>query len=191
MTQHAQLPVDSLVSNPLLKCFLEEPENLRLFCEGDHEELERRFAEHYFEMRFLGFIRKHIHYEAQHLLRKSRAMHRQEPLWLNGTVGDEEGTGHETLDLVEDPDVSVEEKVVERTEALGDLTSNEALHAALQSLTEKQQLILQLLYVEGLTEQEAADVLGISQQAVNKSKRKSLAQLRRKIGVNKKRKESR
>ncbi|TCP53831.1 RNA polymerase sigma factor (sigma-70 family) [Tumebacillus sp. BK434] len=179
MAQHAQLPVESLASNPLLKCFLEEPENQRLYGAGAREELERRFADHYFEIRFLGFIRKHIHYEAQHLLRKTRTKQQIEPLWLNRTVGDEEGTGLEALDLIEDPAESVEDKVIARTDALEDITPHEGLHRALQSLSPRQQLILQLLFVECLTEQEAAEVLEISQQAVNKCKRKALAEIKR------------
>ncbi|ASS74439.1 hypothetical protein CIG75_05175 [Tumebacillus algifaecis] len=183
MTQFAQLPVGSLVRNPLLRCFLEEPENQRLFCEGKREELERRFADYYFEMRFLSFVRKHIHFEAQHLLRKVRRKQIQEPLSLNQKVGDAEGTGRETLDLIVDTTVSVEEKVIAQTSALDDLTPHEGLHRALQTLPHKQQLILQLLFVEGLTEQEAAEILGISQQAINKNKRKALAMIRGQLEV--------
>lgn len=183
MTQPAQWPIGSQFSNPLLKSFLAEPENQRLFCQGEAEELERRFADHYFERRFLSFIRKHIHYEAQHLLRRLRRKQQVEPLLLNRKVSDEEGTGFEAVTLLADRSMSVEERVVGRTIALADLTSNEQLHVALQTLSPKQQLVLHLLFVEGLSEPEAADTLSISQQAVNKSKGKALEQIRRQLGV--------
>ncbi|KEO83073.1 sigma factor-like helix-turn-helix DNA-binding protein [Tumebacillus flagellatus] len=184
---NTQLPVVPFFSNPLLHRFLQSAENRRLFTnviltrnEADRLELERRFAEHYFEMRFLGFVRKHIHYEALHLLNKCRAKERQEALILNTPLGDESGS-RERIELLEDPGLSVEETVVESSEEWVDLTGNPALHEAIQGLTHKQQTVLYLLYVKERTEAEAAQELGVSQQAINKLKRASLAVLREKL----------
>ncbi|HEU4965180.1 MAG TPA: sigma-70 family RNA polymerase sigma factor [Bacilli bacterium] len=173
--------------NPLLQRFLQEEDNRRLYQqvvseerEEDRRELERRFAEHYFEMRFLGYVRKHIHYEALHLLRKSRDRRRIESLLLNADAYGDEG-GVERLEQVEDESVRLEEQVVERTEELADLTGHGPLHRALFELTVKQRLVLDLLYVRQMTEQEAGDRLGVSQQAVNKIKRQSLHRLRKRL----------
>lgn len=183
-----QSPVVPFFNNPLLHRFLLDAENRHLFTsvimdrnETDRLELERRFEEHYFEMRFLGFVRKHIHYEALHLLSKNRARQQQEPLTLNMMVGGEDGSGFERIELLEDPNRSVEEEVVEHTLELGNLTEDPALHRALLGLTEKQQTVLYLLYVKGMTEQEIADLLHVSQQAINKVKKASLTLLRRKM----------
>lgn len=181
-------PVVPFFSNPLLHRFLQSAENRRLFTnviltrrEADRLELERRFAEHYFEMRFLGFVRKHIHYEALHLLNKSRAKAKQEPLLLNTPLSADDLGGHERIELLEDPSISVEQKVVEEAEELSNLTGNPALHEAIQGLTQKQQTVLYLLYVKQRTEAEAAEELGVSQQAINKVKQASLTLLRKKL----------
>lgn len=179
-------PTATVTNNPLLRRFLQDPDNQRLYetvfahgREQDRLELETRFAEHFFEMRFLGYVRKHLHFEALHLLRKNRSRSQREPLVLNADAFSEDGSGIERLDLLEDPGERVEERVVERTEELGNLTGHGPLHEALFKLTDKQQLVLDLLYVRQLTEQEAGDRLGVSQQAVNKIKRQSLHRLRK------------
>jgi RNA polymerase sigma factor (sigma-70 family) len=184
-----QSPVVPFFSNPLLHRFLQSADNRRLFTnvvltrnEADRLELERRFAEHYFEMRFLGFVRKHIHYEALHLLNKSRAKAQQEPLLLNMPLSAEESGGHERIELLEDPHTSVETQVMEESEELLNLTGNPALHEAIQGLTHKQQTVLYLLYVKQRTEAEISVELGVSQQAINKLKQSSLSLLRKKMG---------
>lgn len=183
-------PVVPFFSNPLLQRFLQNVEHNELFSrvilfgrEADRQDLERRFAEYYFEMRFLGYVRKHIHYEAMHLLNKSRAHHRKESLLLNTRIGGEEGEGKERVELLPDSSVSVEGRVVDDTFELTNLTDNPSLHEALQSLTPKQQTVMYLLYVKQCTEQEAALMLGVSQQAINKVKRSCLALLRRRLGA--------
>jgi len=189
MSRTQSSPVVPFFSNPLLHRFLQSAENRRLFTnviltrnEADRLELERRFAEHYFEMRFLGFVRKHIHYEALHLLTKSRAKAKQEQLILNTPLSTEAGGGgHERIELLEDPNTSVEGVVIEDSEELLNLTGNPALHEAIQGLTQKQQTVLYLLYVKQRTEAEASLELGVSQQAINKLKLTSLSLLRKKL----------
>lgn len=183
---HIQSPVVPFFNNPLLHRFLQDAENRRLFTEvimgqqeEDRQELERRFAEHYFEMRFLGYVRKHIHYEALHLISKNRSRQQQEPLVLNMVLGDDEGHGMERIDLLVDPQMSVEGEVVEQTEELVNLTEDPGLHQALLGLSQKQQTVLYLLYVKQMTEQEVANTLHVSQQAINKVKKSSLGHLRR------------
>jgi RNA polymerase sigma factor (sigma-70 family) len=180
-------PVVPFFSNPLLQRFMQESEVRHLFAEaagggeGACMELEQRFAEFYYEMRFLGFVRKHIHFEALHVLRRNRARKSQEALLLNSVHGGEDGQGLERIELVPDPRVSVEGEVVGRTIDLGDLTHDPQLHAALQELTEKQRQVLDLLYVKQMTEQEAAAMLGVSQQSINKVKKHCLSRIRRRL----------
>lgn len=182
-------PVVPFFSNPLLHRFLQVPENRHLFSqavleedESSRLELERRFADYYYEMRFLGFIRKHIHYEALHLLGKCRTRQQLEQLLLNTPLSNAEDDGAQRIEMLEDPSRSVEEEVVGETQELSDITDDRDLHEAIQSLTQKQQTVLYMLYVEQLTEGEAAKLIGVSQQAINKVKRASLTLLRRKLG---------
>ena len=183
-------PVVPFFNNPLLQRFMQDPDNRELFHDVlshaedvDRLELERRFAEFYYEMRFLGFVRKHIHYEAMHVLRKVRQRQTHESLLLNSPVGGEDSNGMERIETIPDTSVSVESAVVDKTHVLDDLAADPLLHEALGQLTERQQLVLDLLYVQKLTEQEAAEVLGVSQQSVNKLKKHSLNRIRRRLGA--------
>jgi RNA polymerase sigma factor (sigma-70 family) len=54
----------------------------------------------------------------------------------------------------------------------------ESLREALQRLDAKERHLVQLYYFDGLTERKAADILKISQPAVNKLKRKTISKLR-------------
>jgi RNA polymerase sigma factor (sigma-70 family) len=187
--KRTQSPKVPFFSNPLLHRFLQVEENRNMFMnvimagsEKDRVELERRFAEYYFEMRFLGFVRKHIHYEALHLLK--RRHHRQsfESLMLNSSMG-RDAEGREHIEMLEDPSVSVEAQVVDRVIDLEDLVENQALHQAIQSLTQKQQTVLYLLFIKQMTEADAALALGVSQQSINKVKQQSLQSIRRQLAA--------
>ncbi len=54
----------------------------------------------------------------------------------------------------------------------------ECLREALQSLSEQERKIVELHYYGGLTEQETADMLSVSQQTVNKKKHRLIRKLR-------------
>lgn len=68
------------------------------------------------------------------------------------------------------------EEMVERGQTL------ELLYSALETLAEEEQALLDALFYEGMTEREYADSIGVSQQAVNKRRRKLLAKLRKLMG---------
>jgi len=54
----------------------------------------------------------------------------------------------------------------------------ENLREALQSLSEKERLLIECIYYDGLTEKETATILMIAQQTVNKKKHKIIKKLR-------------
>ena len=68
--------------------------------------------------------------------------------------------------------VPVEDRFADQDEA-------ERLKVSLSALGDDDRLLLQHLFWDGRTESEVASGLGISQQAVNKRKRKILSELRR------------
>lgn len=180
-----QLPKVPFFSNPLLHRFLQVEENRNMFVnvimagsKNDRVELEKRFAEYYFEMRFLGYVRKHIHYEALHLLKRSHHRQKLESLMLNTSAGRDDD-GRERIEMLQDPSVSVEEQVVDQVFRLEELTDNQVLHQAIQGLTQKQQTVLYMLFIQQMTEADAAIALGVSQQSINKVKQQSLASIRR------------
>ena len=64
------------------------------------------------------------------------------------------------------------------TEAYEESQLLECLCEALQTLTEEERRLVEYIYYDGLTERKVADILGISQQAVGKQKRRVIAKLR-------------
>ena len=57
-------------------------------------------------------------------------------------------------------------------------TTTPVLEEALQTLPEREQLILRLRFVDGLTQSEIADRIGVSQMHVSRLLTASIAQLR-------------
>ena len=61
---------------------------------------------------------------------------------------------------------------------------NKELGDAIKILNARQQLIIELIYFKGMTQQEVADLFGISKQAINKLLNKIYKKLREKIKKN-------
>jgi RNA polymerase sigma factor, sigma-70 family len=62
-----------------------------------------------------------------------------------------------------------------------DVIADKRVLDAVQTLTEKEREILALLYLRNLKEVEAATLLGTSQQAVSKTKKRALLKLRKQL----------
>lgn len=94
---------------------------------------------------------------------------------LDETIAtDKEGDSLKILDLVIDSDSLPEHRIVE-TESVEELT------AAVESLTEREQLVLALYYHEGLTLKEIGHVLEVSESRVSQIHTKAITALRRKL----------
>lgn len=64
---------------------------------------------------------------------------------------------------LEDKSPTVETSLIEEEECSNELAN---LHAAIAKLSKRHRLVIQLYYYEGKTQQEIADILGITQQSV-------------------------
>lgn len=94
---------------------------------------------------------------------------------LDETIAtDKEGDSLKIVDLVIDSDGLPEHKIVE-TESVEELT------AAVESLSEREQLVLALYYHEGLTLKEIGHVLEVSETRVSQIHTKAVMTLRRKL----------
>ena len=94
---------------------------------------------------------------------------------LDETIAtDKEGDSLKIVDLVIDSDGLPEHKIVE-TESVEELT------AAVESLSEREQLVLALYYHEGLTLKEIGHVLEVSESRVSQIHTKAVMTLRRKL----------
>jgi RNA polymerase sigma factor (sigma-70 family) len=57
-----------------------------------------------------------------------------------------------------------------------------AFYSALGDMTKKQQQVMKLLYIEGHTQQNAADILGVKQQSLEGIRNKAVRHIRKRLG---------
>jgi DNA-directed RNA polymerase specialized sigma subunit len=85
-------------------------------------------------------------------------------------------TYRETVDkTLDEPENNNDEKI--NFEHIEDIITDEKLHAMIKSMSIRQKQILYFIFLKDCTEETAADIIGVSQQAVNKIKRNILKQL--------------
>lgn len=63
---------------------------------------------------------------------------------------------------------------------VGDVIDREILHALIKELTERQKMVLNLVYFEEMRQQDVADYLGIKQQSVNDLLNRALKTMKKK-----------
>lgn len=162
----------------LLDAFLAKEDNQQLYqrvFNSPHDtqrndELDSRFQEFYGEVRFTKFISSLIRFTAIELaVRNQKTSNACQPTDEIERVMDS---------LVSDSDKSEREDNSEWEDVLSD----KRILDAVQALTENEQEILTLLYLRNLKEAEAASLLGVSQQAVSKTKKRALLKLRKQLG---------
>ncbi|OUQ85204.1 hypothetical protein B5G50_28320 [Brevibacillus brevis] len=161
----------------LLDAFLAQEDNQQLYQRAlnspddtqGNRELDCRFQKFYDEVRFTKFISSLIRFTAIELaVRNQKTSKACQPTDEIERVMDS---------LVSDSEKSEREDNSEWEDVLADKRLLDAVH----DLTENEQEILTLLYLRNLKEAEAASLLGISQQAVSKTKKRALLKLRKQL----------
>ena len=163
--------VDSFISQPkhqiLLKDFIRHPSSRK------EDRLNEAFKAHYFDIRFTSYVSSSLYYHSVNFDKRTRKYNERHPLTLDNQ-GDE-GDGS-LIDLVPDPSPDIAPFTNYST--LAECLESEELLRAFKTLTDKQQNILDLAYLQELTDTEIAKILGVSQQAVSKTHRKALRTLK-------------
>ncbi|TQK42171.1 RNA polymerase sigma factor (sigma-70 family) [Brevibacillus sp. AG162] len=133
------------------------------------EELNRRFKEFYAEARLIKYISSIIHYTSIELSLRNRKIDKAcQPT-------------DEIERLVDGLTCISNEGDREGIQEWKDALSDKRLLEAIQRLTEKEQATLTLLYLRNLKEREVARLLGVTQQAVSKVKKRALLKLRKQL----------
>ncbi|WP_157448589.1 sigma-70 family RNA polymerase sigma factor [Brevibacillus brevis] len=171
------IKLTDVANQRLLDAFLAKEDNQqlyqRVFNSPDdtqrNDELDSRFQEFYGEVRFTKFISSLIRFTAIELaVRNQKTSNACQPTdeierVIDSRVSDSDKSERE--DNFEWEDVLVDKRILD----------------AVQTLTEKEQDILKLLYLRNLKEAVAASLLGVSQQAVSKTKKRALLKLRKQL----------
>ncbi|RAT99235.1 sigma-70 family RNA polymerase sigma factor [Brevibacillus sp. Leaf182] len=133
------------------------------------DELDSRLQEFYAEVQLTKFISSLIRFTAIELAVRNQKI---------GKVCQPTDEIEMVVDnLVSDTNKSEREDTFEWEDVLAD----KRVLDAVQTLTEKEQEILKLLYLRNLKEAEAASLSGISQQAVSKTKKRALLKIRKQL----------
>ncbi|MDT9027482.1 sigma-70 family RNA polymerase sigma factor [Rossellomorea yichunensis] len=153
----------------LLKEFLTSP------SPSAEDYLNEAFKAHYFAIRFTSYVSSSLYFHSVNFDKKIRLHRGRQLLTLDQPLsGEKEGT---FKDIIPDS----EESFILPEQSLKDAISDDALLAAFRKLTNKQRAILDLAYVNGMSDTEIARVLRVTQQAVSKSHRNALARLREEL----------
>src|SRR5690606_41693024 len=121
------------------------------------------------EARFVAWLMRGLRRQTCRLATKARHQRQREMLLLNHPLS-RDNPETECLDLV--PSSVDVHKLVEERMFL------QAFHSCMSELTWLQQKVIRAILLERVTEQEMARELGISQQSVNRIKRRALKRLK-------------
>lgn len=158
------------MGNKLIESFLQDPKHQKLYSdylempnEANKELIESNFKLHVMKLKVLSYFSNVLFFEAQRFDKKLRATST-----LPLLDGDKLETTESSLF-----DVEMNETLVEN------YFENERLFNLVSNLNDRNKQLLYLLYVKDLTEDQVADFLGITKQAVNKRKNNLLKKIRR------------
>ena len=162
-------------NNRIFTSFLEDVHNqfllvLGLFSYKDYPlVLDDRFRQHFFEYRFISYLTTYFYYESVQYDKKIRKRNEKEITTLDSPIED----GITLKDTI-----AAKEELYANKGSFKDLLTNDLLVQSFKKLSSQQQEVLNYYYVQGYKEKEISEVLGISQQAVSKSKRKAIDKLK-------------
>jgi RNA polymerase sigma factor (sigma-70 family) len=163
--------VESFISHSdnqkLVENFLRHPSACKEEC------LNEAFKAHYFDIRFTSYVSSSLYFHSVNFDKHTRKYSERHPLTLDNQA-DEDGGSY--VDLVPDPASDIAPFTNYST--LMECVENEELLQAYKTLTDKQKHILDLAYVQELSDTEIARMLSVSQQAISKTHRKALRLLK-------------
>ncbi|MCA1060998.1 sigma-70 family RNA polymerase sigma factor [Rossellomorea aquimaris] len=163
--------VESFISQganqKLVEDFLRHPSAMK------EDRLNEAFKAHYFDIRFTSYVSSSLYFHSVNFDKHIRKYSERHPLTLDNQTNEE---GMSFIDLVPDPSPDISPFTNYST--LGECLENEELLKAYKTLTDKQKHILDLAYVQELSDTEIARMFGVSQQAVSKTHRKALCILK-------------
>lgn len=167
-------------NNKLLRSFLSNSDNYNLIIESlrnptlsNQRKLDKEFKKFYENIRLIKYVSKLIYYYSLNYDQKVNKRKTRFPLVLDRP-------------LYEGNTTTIAEQVADHPEyyigeSLTDQIENEKLIIAIKKLTKKQLEILELYYLHGMTDIEIKESMSISQQAVNKTRKRALEILRKEL----------
>ena len=171
------------LENPIVKGFLSNKNNYELLVRAitepskmNREKVDQAFTEHYKKVKKIKYISNLIRFFSIDFDKKIRKLNQRFLLTLDQPLTEDNSLTMK--DLLIDTNTSV--NVIEQR-SLKDQIENERLYQALDVLTQKQVLILEMIYVNNLSLREIANILDSTPQNVSNLHKRALKKLKREI----------
>jgi RNA polymerase sigma factor (sigma-70 family) len=175
--------------NKVIREFLGQEEYHKLYesyLKDPHEKnktrLETAFKRFFRHVRFVAYLNKAIYYESRKFDMKVRELRTRYQLTLDQPAAEAEGGAEPLTQLLED-ESALRPFMEIPSGRLEDYTADPRLAKLIKGLTPRQQEILFYAFVRNLPDAETARLLGISPQAVSKTKNKAIESIRRNYHV--------
>ncbi|HCG4535998.1 TPA: hypothetical protein NJY08_004848 [Salmonella enterica subsp. enterica serovar Typhi str. AG3] len=170
----------TIIDSPIFESFISKGENEKLYLSyleepsySKKEKLDEAFTTYTKQKLAISYLKKMIYFESRRFDKKRREFESKQPLILNAPT--EENI---TLqDMIADENSENEFQLAFEV-SIEDVITDSALMNAVQELSERQSEILYLSYVLNWSDKMIANRYNVSQQAINKSRRKTLNKLR-------------
>lgn len=175
--------------NMVVREFLRQEAHQKLYedyLDDPHEKnkarLEAAFKRYFRHVRFVSYLSKTIYYESRKFDMKTRELRARYQLTLDVPAAEAESGAEPMIQLLED-ESALRPFMEIPSGRLEDYTADPRLAKIIKALTPRQQEILFYAFVRSLPDAETARLLGISPQAVSKTKNKAIEIIRRKYNA--------
>jgi RNA polymerase sigma factor (sigma-70 family) len=163
--------------NRVIDEFLKFPDNKILFDEFQSTKdekvkalIDERFKLFYQRYRIISYLIKVLHYESKHFDKKIRLHNDRNQLVLSSNPN-----------LLEIEKQNENDSLEVSSHSIVDHITDEKLLASVRRLTDRQQQVLSLAFIQQMSDTEIALHLGVTQQAVSKAKKISINKIREEL----------
>ena len=171
------------LDNPIIKGFLANKNNYELVVKAikeptkaNRDRVDESFMKHYNQVKKIKYINNLIRFVSIDYDKKIRRLNQRFLLTLDQPITDHH---LQTMkDFIIDDNIDLDD--IEKL-SLKNQIQNEQLYKSLDVLTQKQVLILEMIYVNNLSLREIAKVLGSTPQNISNIHKKALKKLQREI----------
>lgn len=172
-----------LLEHRVVKSFLKSDYHHQLLVEAicsptleNKQRLDDEFRKFYFDIRFTTYISTTLYFNAINYDKRHRKLNKRYQTTLDNPLGEDQDAS--IKDLLEDPNSHINEEQVIRSLDIKEHIVDTRLLKAVDQLTKKQKEVIDLAYVNGLSDTEIAKILGKTQQAISKLHKKALERIK-------------
>lgn len=178
------------LNEPIIKDFLKTDENYQILVKAvvykslTHKKLlDERFQVFFKKARIIKYVNSLIRFYSIDFDKRIRRVNSRYPLVLNAKPNG--ATEDITLiDILPSDEADPVKTLLENEgNRLKDVIENQHLHQAINKLSKKQLRIIELIYVNGLTNKEVAKYFDDSPQNISKTHKQALINLRKNVKI--------